>query len=78
MDDTYRRLAILEAALAELGVNVDPGTLDTVARCILGSIDSGEDQEVAIRLGALALLGDLQRRPGEAAGMGQIRDRTKE
>jgi hypothetical protein len=60
MDDAERRIAALDAALAELGASIDPGALDDAARLVREAVGRGDTMEAAIHLGATALLQDAR------------------
>ena len=73
MYDLDRRLDALQAALADLGVIVEPVAVDAIARRVQAAVDAGQDKDIAIRHGALQLLSTLHdipanmeivRRPG--------------
>ena len=57
MNSYVQRLDTLEAALKALGVIVPADALDVVARSVQAAIDAGEEQEDAVRRGAMMLLG---------------------
>ena len=56
MNSYVQRLDALEAALRAVGVAVDAGVLDQVARSVQQAIEAGEDQEDAVGRGAMMLL----------------------
>jgi len=62
MDELERRLAALELWAIEVGSFIEPQHLADAARSIRSCIDTVDPEERDIRMGALGLIEDAQRR----------------
>lgn len=62
MDEIEIRLAALELWAIEVGAFIDPAALADAKRSILAGVDQAGEEERTIRLGAIGLIDDAQRR----------------